>query len=175
MRFHSILSSLFLMTSTIAYAGGEEIIYVVEEENFSTFAIQGTISTKGNIGLGITHYTEQTEIGMTFSGLVDNNGHEQTKIFTPVLYAGFRKPLAENTYLALGLDMASAFGRDEGKHIDADIQIGPYLALEQELTSRLLLVGWIDVYNYEYLKEDGVSISTNRIFASGGLGFSYYI
>lgn len=135
-------------------------------------AVQAAIATGGSLGIGLTHYSDYSEFGFTLSGKY-NNASNQTKTITPVFFAGLRKLLGENTYFAYGLDFLTQFGKDNGQTINSDYAIGPYISLEQALTTHLLLVGWIDPYVYEYEKKGGVSTSTNRFFSSGGIGLSY--
>jgi len=168
-----VLSAILLAASGAVSAQTEEVVYLYEEESFSALAIQSTIATGGNLGIGLTYYTDTTELGFTASGLT-NTAEDDTKLFVPVIYGGLRVALGESTYFAYGLDLLGQFGHETGKTIAADYKIGPYISLEQELSSRLLLVGWIDPYSYEYKKEGDVSISTNRFFADGGIGLSYY-
>jgi len=135
-------------------------------------AVQGLITTGGNVGFGLVDYTNWSEIGATIAVEI-NNAHKQTKLFTPAVFAGLRKPIGEQTYFAYGIDLASTLGQDTGKNIDSDIQVGPYISLEQALTSHLLLIGFIEPYSYEYQKKAGVCTSTHRVFSSGGLAMSY--
>ena len=91
----------------------------------------------------------------------------------PVLYGGWRKSLGERTYFSCGLDLVGKYGRDAGKAISADYQVGPYISLEQLLTRHVMLEIWVDPYAYEYANKGGAETSTNRFFGSGGLGISY--
>lgn len=140
-------------------------------------AIQGAIATGGSLGIGITNYTETTELGGTISGIIDN-ADDQTKLVVPVVFAGWRKLLSEGTYtdgtyFAYGLDLVGKFGHIDGERLDADYQIGPYISLEQLVTKHILLVGWIQPYSYEYVKKEGEITSINGFFACGGMGISY--
>lgn len=139
---------------------------------YNGLAVQAVIATGGTLGMGLSRYTNNTEIGFSVSGTADT-ANAQTKLFVPVLYAGWRKALREKTYFSAGLDLLGKYGRDAGQAISADYQAGPYVSLEQVLTSHILLNVWVDPYNYEYKSAGGVSTSTNRFFATGGLGLSY--
>ena len=160
-----MVSACVVMFSSMTYAAGMQA-------NDGRYAVQAAIVTGGNFGVGLVHYTSSTEIGATVSGKF-NNASNRTALFTPAIFAGFRKPLGERTTFAYGLDLASKFGQDEGQHIDENIQIGPYISLEQALTNNLLLVGWIEPYTFEYEKKAGSSTTTQRLFGAGGLGLSY--
>ncbi len=140
--------------------------------NTSHAAIQGAISTGGNLGIALANYSERTEIGLTLSGKTNNKG---TGFVVPALFAGIRHEIGQSTYFAYGIDLASKFGEDGGRHVDANVQVGPYISLEQALTNRFLLVGWIEPYTYEYEKLNGYSTTTQRVFGAGGIGISYYI
>lgn len=136
------------------------------------FAVQAAIATGGNFGIGIADYTQTTEIGLTISGST-NNAPFETKIITPTLFAGLRNSLMEHTYFAWGLNLTNTFGTINGSHIDSDLQVGLYISLEQMLTNHLMLVGWIDPYQYSYQKLAGLGVTTNQFFSAGGLGFNY--
>lgn len=138
------------------------------------WAVQGVIGTGGSLAIGLANYAPSAEFGASISGSV-NNAEDKTSLVTPVLFGGWRKSLTQNTYFALGLELGANFGEDSGQDIDLDYFVGPYLSLEQQLTPRLLLIGWILPYQYEYQQLDGVSTSTDRFFASGGIGFSYFM
>lgn len=135
--------------------------------------IQGAIATNGAIGIGVVGFTEGTEWGLTASG-TRNNSQFQSNNFTPVLFAGLRYALADQTYFAWGIDMADTFGTNEGRHIDADYQVGPYISLEQLITDHFMLAGWILPYQYGYEKLSGTSsVTTQSFFSSGGLAINY--
>ncbi|MBA2654989.1 MAG: hypothetical protein H0U71_08015 [Gammaproteobacteria bacterium] len=140
--------------------------------DYGRLAIQGSLVTDGNLSIGITHYTEQSEIGVYASGLV-NNACCETRIFAPGIFAGFRKNICECTYFAAGIDFVSVFGTENCCHIDADYTVGPYISLEQKLTSHLLLIGWIQPFSYQYEDKCNCTVATNRFFASGGIAMSY--
>lgn len=140
--------------------------------NSSRFGIQGAIATGGNLGLGIVNFTEKTEIGLTVSGKY-NNARYQTKTITPVIFAGLRNHLCQCTYFAYGLDLVSTFGRNNGRTINTDYQVGPYISIEQMLTHHVMLAGWILPYQYSYQKVCCVSTSTNNFFGAGGFAINY--
>lgn len=146
--------------------------YQYEDWCSGRFAIQGAMATGGNLGIGVVHYTEITEFGLTISGQI-NNSHHSTKTATPVVFAGLRNSLCEGTYLAFGLNFANTFGVDHGKKIKYDISGGPYVSLEQMLTYHLMLVFWIDPYQYNYQKIGKESTSTQSFFSTGGIGLNY--
>jgi hypothetical protein len=140
--------------------------------SYNRIAIQAAMATGGLLGIGVVDYTQQTEIGATLSGTY-NNASNQTKTITPVIFGGLRHCLSENTYFAYGIDLAGTYGKDNGAHIESDYGIGPYISLEQMLTHHVMLAGWIQPYQYQYVKKDNVSVSTNSYFASGGLAINY--
>lgn len=135
--------------------------------------IQGALATGGNLGIGIIDYTPVTEWGVTFSGSFNNASYEN-RTFTPVIFGGLRKQIAEHTYFAYGIDALGTFGKKDGLTIDSDYAIGPYISLEQMLTGHLMLSGWIEPYQYQYQKLGGYSVSTHNIFAAGGVALNYF-
>jgi hypothetical protein len=135
-------------------------------------AVQAAMATGGTLGIGLTNYSETKEYGFTLSGSV-NNASNETKVFVPVIYGGFRKSISDLTYFAYGIDLASKFGREDGETVKSNIFVGPYISLEQVLTMNMLLVGWIDPYSFEYQKLGSSSVTTQKFFGSGGIGFSY--
>lgn len=136
------------------------------------FAVQAAIVTGGNFGIGIVDFTDVTEIGLTISGSI-NDAPLETKRVTPVIFAGLRSALGERTYFASGLDLNRTFGTIDGSHVDSNIQVGFYISLEQMLTNHVMLTGWINPYQYTYLKLAGVGVSTNDFFSTGGVGINY--
>jgi hypothetical protein len=136
------------------------------------FGVQGALTTGGNLGIGVVHYTEMTEIGATVSGQI-NNARHSSKSVTPAVFAGLRHSLCECTYFAYGLNAAATFGTYNGERIKCDVGVGPYISLEQMLTSHLMLVFWIDPYQYRYQKTRSDSVSTHNIFSTGGIGLTY--
>ena len=162
MRIGIVALSTLLLTTTLS-----------AQTNNAGYAIESAITTNGNIGAGITRYSDTTEIGVSFSGLIINT-HHNTKLFVPVLFGGFRKQIAEQTYLAYGLDLASKFGKDTGATIKSDYFIGPYVSIEHQLTPNVLFLAWLDPYSFEYERVGCVSSSTHRFLGSGGIGVSYF-
>jgi len=137
------------------------------------FAIQAAMATGGNLGIGVVHYTEHTELGVTIAGQI-NNAHHSTKTVTPVIFGGLRHALCEGTYFAYGLDFANTFGTNNGKKIKYDLSAAPYISLEQMLTHHIMLVLWINPYQYEYEKIGRQSsVSTQSFFSTGGIGLNY--
>jgi hypothetical protein len=135
--------------------------------------IQGAIATNGAIGIGVVGFSESTEWGLTASG-TRNNAHYQSNNATPVLFAGLRYLLQEQTYCAWGIDLAGTFGTINGSHIDANYQAGPYISLEQMITDHFMLAGWILPYQYGYEKlSHSSSVTTHSFFSSGGLAINY--
>jgi hypothetical protein len=135
-------------------------------------AIQGAMATGGVMSIGLVQYTPSTEIGVTASGSF-NNADDETKTFTPVVFAGLRESCGEQTFFAYGIDLADTFGDLNGSSIKTDIQVGPYISLEQMLTPHIMLSGWILPYQYEYLKVDHVSVTTHDFFSAGGIAINY--
>jgi len=170
MRFSCTFFSCILFLSIFSSNFAENLW---EEDNGTgRFAIQGAIATGGTLGIGIVHYTENTEIGLTISGQINNASHS-TKTVTPVLFGGLRNAICEGTYFAYGLNVVSTFGTDQGHKIKYDIGAGPYISLEQMLTCHVMLVFWIDPYQYQYQKIGKTSISTQSFFSTGGMGVNY--
>ncbi len=140
--------------------------------NSHRLAVQGAIATGGNLSIGLVDYSEKTEVGVTISGTV-NNASRHTKTATPVVFAGLRKALCERTYFAYGINFADTLGEYHGKHIDADYTVGPYISLEQMLTTNIMLSGWIEPYEFEYEKIHHSSLSTHNFFNAGGIAINY--
>lgn len=168
MKLKNLLAGCLLVSCSTIFAVDKE-----EFVNSSHWAIQGAIVTGGVASIGIAHYSDSIEFGAAVTGAMDNDS-DKTSIFTPVIFGGWRKNILENTYFAFGLNIGANLGEDSGENLDPDIFAGPYISLEQQLTSKLLLVGWIDPYNYEYRRTDDESLSINRFFNSGGIALNYY-
>jgi hypothetical protein len=194
MKSGYIIPAILLAASSYAYAdtevvvpalikGGEEVIVVVDND-YTAWAVQGNIVTGGLFGIGLTRYTNSTEMGVTVAGTI-NDADAETRIFSPAIFGGLRKPLFDNTYFAYGIEAAANFGREDGYKISSDYSVGFYISLEQQLTPNLLLTGWIDPYNYRHQKldydcdhhfcfMDDTSVSTHSIFSAGGVALSYF-
>ena len=168
-------SSLFFLSITLFLSAISLSLNANEYDDCceGRFAVQAAMATGGNLGIGIGHYSEQTEFGVTISGQI-NNARHSTKTVTPVIFGGLRNSLCEGTYLAYGLNFSNTFGTDRGRHIKYDIEAGPYFSLEQMLTSRLMLVLWINPYLYEYQKIGHQSVTTQSFFHAGGIGLNYF-
>ncbi|MFN3233890.1 MAG: hypothetical protein ACE365_00550 [Gammaproteobacteria bacterium] len=135
------------------------------------WAGQGAVTTDG-ASLGLVYYGDVWEMGVTGAGKYDNDSDE-TRLFTPAIFAGRRINLAENTEFAYGLGFSSKFGKDDGEDIDSAYGAGPYISLEQHLTPNLILSAWVEPYYYEYEKKDGDSTTTHSFFSTGGIALSY--
>lgn len=159
--------TLVLSTTSIAHSNTQNNYFCGHR-----LAIQGALVTGGALSIGLVDYTQYTELGLAVSGTV-NNASSSTNNITPVLFAGFRNALGDQTYFAWGVNMANTFGTQNGGHIDADYQIGPYISIEQMLTYHVMLAGWIQPYEYEYQKISGTSVSTHNFFSAGGLAINY--
>ena len=156
--FSSLLSMTFVTNADPARVG---IMAVLAAEPEIT-----------SLGIGMVRYAPTTEIGVNISGSLDN-AHNATQTVVPVIFGGLRQNLGEKTYVAYGLSLTDIAGRIDGVHVDAFFQIGPYIALEQMLTTHLMLSGWILPYQYDYQKIGGVSMSGHDIFSAGGIAFNY--
>lgn len=174
MRLNKGLTALaLLMCSITSYATcSKETCHLFSKNRI---AIQSALATGGILGIGVASFTEKTELGLTVSGSVNNSSRNQNKTITPVIFGGFRKALGQSTYFAYGLDLASTFGKTQGNTINSDYQIGPYISLEQMLTTHFMLAGWIQPYQYHYQKNSGssTSTSTNNFFSTGGIAINY--
>lgn len=172
MKLKHFVTSSLLLFSSVSFA----TTYKETLPNLFTpsrIAIQGAIATGGTLSIGIVNYSETTELGFTISGTY-NNASQPTRTVTPVIFGGFRKSIRELTYFAYGLNLVGTFGRNNGDTIKADYQVGPYISLEQMLTTHLMLSGWILPYQYSYQKTAGnSSTSTNSFFNSGGIALNY--
>lgn len=135
-------------------------------------AVQGALATGGNLSIGLVDYTEISEIGLTVSGKYSSSPGS-TRTVTPVLFAGLRNYLCQQTYFAYGLDLAGTFGRRNGCNIRSDYQVGPYISLEYMLTCHLMLAGWIQPYQYHYEKFCWSSTTTHSFFNTGGIAINY--
>lgn len=137
------------------------------------FAIEGTIATGGNIGIGLIYYAPRFELGVTASGYF-NNAHDKGEIITPVIFGGLRKYLNCETVFAYGVNVVGNYGKIAGRNIDFSYISGFYISLEYYLRENVLLVGWIDPYAFETTKlEHSRKVNTNHIFNTGGIGLSY--
>lgn len=161
--------ALSLLISPLAHSE-----YSFAEDYFCDhqFAVQSAISTGGNFGIGIVDFTQTTEIGFTISGSI-NNAPLETKRITPVIFAGLRNSICEHTYFAYGFSLNKTFGSINGNQINSDLEAAFYISLEQMLTNHIMLVGWINPYQYEHRKLAGVDVTTNQFFSTGGLGINY--
>lgn len=171
MKLHTVITASLCGLFSLSCVAGTMSSPIVKSDS-NRIAIQAAIATGGNLGIGIVDYAETTELGLTISGTV-NNASNQTKTISPVIFGGLRKALGEQTYFAYGIDLVSTFGRDHGSHINSDYAVGPYISLEQMLTSHIMLSGWIEPYQYHYVKIAGTSTSTNNFFSSGGIAINY--
>ena len=135
-------------------------------------AVLGAEPEITGLGIGMVRYAPTTEIGFNVSGSV-NNAHNATQTVVPVVFAGLRKNLNQQTYFAYGVSFTDIAGHIDGLKIDAFYQVGPYIALEQMLTNHLMLSGWILPYQYDYEKIGGVLVSGHDIFSAGGIAFNY--
>lgn len=165
------LKSAILLCAAIAVSS---TVYAQDGQNVNSgqFALGGSVATGGNVGIEAVYYGDWAELGLGLSGQYDN-ASQQTKTITPVVFAGLRTQLADNTFFAYGVNGSDTFGRDSGDHIDANYHVGPYVSIEQQIVKHVLLSAWVNPYNYEYEKKGGVSTTTNRFFGSGGLTLSY--
>lgn len=140
--------------------------------NATGLAVQGVLVTGGNLAIGLVNYTANTELGFTLGASWDNKS-QSTQLFIPALFGGFRQQILEHTYFAFGLDIAAKFGEINGQHIDTAISGGPYISLEQSLSSRILLTGFIQPYSIDYEKLAHSSTTTQHFFSTGGIALSY--
>ncbi len=166
MSYRMFLSVGALALMSVASADG-----LLNKES-AHMAIQGALATGGTLSIGVVRYAPTTEIGVTVSGSVNNAPHT-TQTLTPVIFAGVRKALLDRTYFAYGINFADTIGHQYGLTINADYQVGPYLSIEQMLTTHVMLSGWINPYQYEYQKIGGISTTTNGIFSAGGIAINY--
>ena len=143
-----------------------------EDSCAGRFGVQAALSTGGNTGIGLTYFTEDFEVGITASGHI-NDARHSTKTATPVLFAGLRQQLCNGTYFAYGITALGTFGHIDGKKIKSDYAVAPYISLEQMLTHDLMLVLWIDPYNYHHQKLGSHSTTTQSFFSTGGIGLNY--
>lgn len=174
MKIGLALSAITLSALSFACYAGSNNDSMANIFSTNRIGIQGAIATGGTLGIGVIDYTEKTEVGLTLSGKI-NNSSQQTKTITPVIFGGFRKALRDSTYFAYGLDLAATFGRNQGQSIDSSYQIGPYISIEQMLTTHVMLAGWIQPYAYQYEKISGTSsTSTNHFFNTGGVAINYF-
>lgn len=158
-----------LITSSLANAHYQ---YIQDYLCGHQLAMQAAIATGGNFGIGLVDFTQTTEVGFSISGKI-NDAPLETKTVTPVLFAGLRNSLTEHTYFAWGLEGNKTFGTINGSHIKSNYQVALYISLEQMLNNHVMLVGWINPYQYEYQKLADIGVSTNQFFSTGGLGINY--
>ena len=164
-----------MLNRTFLSAGLLTVISVASADvsnDSARMAIQGAIATGGYLSIGIARYAPKTEMGISISGSV-NNATNETQTFTPIVFAGLVKELGERTYFTYGVNFSDTIGHLYGLPINAYYQVGPYISLEQMLTTHLMLSGWINPYQYGYQKLGGVAISTNGIFSAGGIALNY--
>lgn len=167
-----ILSTFFLSVLSLNLFANQ-IDECCSEYCSGRFAIQAAIATGGNVGIGLVHYTENTEFGVTAAGQI-NNARFSTKVVTPVIFGGLRHSLCDGTYLAYGLNFANTFGKLNGERIKYALSGGPYISLEQMLTHHVMLVVWINPYQYGYQKIGRhSSVTTQSFFSAGGIGLNY--
>jgi hypothetical protein len=140
--------------------------------NANGIAVQGVLVTGGNLAIGLVDYAPNTELGFTI-GASWNNKSQATQLVIPALFGGFRQQILDHTYFAFGLDLVTKFGTVNGQHVDAAISAGPYISLEQSLSSRVLLVGFIQPYSIDYEKLAHSSSTTQHFFSTGGIALSY--
>ncbi|MFA6409206.1 MAG: hypothetical protein WCW01_03420 [Gammaproteobacteria bacterium] len=137
------------------------------------WGIDGSVITDGTILMGVNRYAPNYEAGIAFGGKFDNSSTARNSFFRLPIFVGLRHFIAEHTVFAYGINGGSTFGRHNGAKINSDVTVGAYVSVEQYVSENVLLRVWIDPYQYENEKKDGVTTSTNSIFSAGGLGVTY--
>lgn len=140
------------------------------------FAVQGALTSGGNLSIGFADYTPCLEFGANASGsIVSTNTGTNTQTFSPGIFAGLRTAIAANTFFAYGANAGITVGHIGGVNINSSFGVGPYVSLEQMLNDKLLLTGWINPYAYRYQKLGVSERNTHNFFTSGGIALEYYV
>jgi len=172
MKIVSLLSistlALCAITSANACTPGQELF------DHNRVGIQGSLTTGGNVGLGLVDYTNTTEIGFNIAARIYNSSIGNATEIVPAVFGGFRKELSQRTYATLGLDVAANIFRQGGEHTTGWFA-GPYIGIEQMLANNIMLTGWIDPYSYSHQETLYETVTTHRILATGGIAFSYLL
>lgn len=179
--FFAITASLISATSIIANCGCNDTHtsklpqcatpQQTPETSSNHWGIQGSIVDGGATAIGLVNYGEHHSAGVTISGFLKTTG-KTTHVFTPGFFAGPRFKIRENTYFAVGIDVSSRLGKDNGKSINCSVNVGPYLSIEYHPLRHIVLTAWINPYTYQNEKIAGKRTTTHK-FAAGGIGISY--
>lgn len=139
------------------------------------WGIQGVVTAaggSGNTGVDFIRYEHAYEIGAGISNTF-NNSSAKSNDFNISTFVGLRHYITNNTVFAYGLNLSTDFGKSNGQNIKSSFGAGPYVSIEQYLTSHVVVSAWINPYYYNYLKTTNTSTSTNRFLNSGGIGIAY--
>ncbi|MFA6409207.1 MAG: hypothetical protein WCW01_03425 [Gammaproteobacteria bacterium] len=167
----SIIAAAALAASLVLFQS-PSYAYGKDDPN-GHWGVDGAVVTDGSILMGVNRYAPNYEVGLAFGGKFNNSSTARTSLFSVPVFVGLRSFLAEHTALGYGVNGGVAFGRSAGAKVNSNYTVAPYVSLEQYLTEHVMLRFWLNPYQYEYDKKDGVSTSTNSIFSAGGFGVTY--
>ena len=134
------------------------------------FALQAAHSNSGN-SLGFVRYGD-TYSGGIYGNYTSDNAAAQTSVGALGLFFGPRSNVAETTYISYGIDLIAVLGTLQGVNIDHDWIAAPYIGVEQNIGSRVVVTGWINPYSYEHKSLGGLTIVTHST-GVGGIGIAY--
>ncbi len=152
---------LFLyLIGTLAYANGLGIQYD---------------QTDGNGSLGFGYYSNNFAVSLSINGLNYSDGPE-TSYWTPFLFAELKKEIDSNTHFGYGVNYHQTFGDDNGEEI-RDYSLGPHLSISHKLLDKLLIMGWVNPYEYRFIgrkTSSGTTGNSIAAYGSGGLRLVYF-
>jgi hypothetical protein len=133
------------------------------------------LGTASGTSIGVVHYWNNFEGGITGGYASNNVTGSETKIGNVGAFAGLRHSLDQGSWFAWGANFQYGFGTISGRAGYKPIQVGPYVALEHMLGNSILVAAWINPYLYRSEKDDvnTVATVTSSFFTTGGIGFSY--
>ncbi|RZI46606.1 hypothetical protein [Candidatus Finniella inopinata] len=141
------------------------------ETSSNRWGVQASIVDSGTTSIGVVNYGECHSAGFNVSGFLRTNG-KSTNVFSPAFFGGPRFKVRENTYFAFGVDISTDIGKKDGRSINSSVNVGPYVSIEYQPVSHIVLSAWINPYTYQNQRIGGQRTTTHK-FAAGGIGISY--
>lgn len=137
------------------------------------YGIEFAMNTGGNLAFGMVGYGYYYEYGAVGS-ITIIDGENDSQIYSPGIFVGGRYHLCIRTILACGIDFAANFGKKDDRDIQKDLITSAYISFEQILSRHVLLSFWINPYQFEYQKLEGLKpLNVHSICSSGGIAIAY--
>lgn len=165
-----IILSFFSLTNS-SYASLDNL------KMFNYYHKKGVAIQLSRHSLGIGFYTAKHSF--TFGGGIgpytyvkNKNGNDNYLDYH--IYGRKNLPITTRTQVGLGIILGNRSGKEGGKTINRDFNVGPYLIVEYAATKHVLLAGSLTIYNYRSTKLSGQeALTTHKAFAGGSLQFAY--